>query len=193
MSPIQLNDQSLISLYFSGNNKALETLISRHHSRVFGYILQLTRQQALSEDLYQDTVLKVITHIQTKQYQEEGKFLPWMLRIAHNLVIDYFRRKKRFPIAPSYVNEAGEVQSPLDNLKSNSTEFESIGFKPLKKQVRKQILQLPKEQREVLLMRVQHDMSFKEIADRTQVSINTALGRMRYAVMNLKKQSELAA
>lgn len=193
MSPIQLNDQSLVSLYYSGNNKALEILITRHKHAVFSHILQLTRQHALSEDIYQDTVLKVIMHIKTRQYQDEGKFLPWMIRIAHNLVIDYFRRKKRLPIANTYCNEDGDTLSPLDQVQSHSSEFNSVEYTPFKKHVRKQIHSLPPEQREVLIMRVQHDMSFKEIADRTQVSINTALGRMRYALLNLKKQSEVFA
>jgi RNA polymerase sigma factor (sigma-70 family) len=193
MSPIQLNDQSLVSLYYSGNNQALEILITRHKAAVFGHIIQLTRQHALSEDIYQDTVLKVITHIKTRQYQEEGKFLPWMIRIAHNLVIDYFRRKKRLPIATSYYNAEGDEQSPLDQLKSDSTEFSTVEYAPFKKYIRQRIHKLPPEQREVVIMRVQHDMSFKEIAERTQVSINTALGRMRYAILNLKKQSEVFA
>ena len=147
----------------------------------------VVKNKALAEDIFQDTFFKVIQTLKRGQYNEEGKFLPWVIRIARNLIIDHFRRIKKMPPVPVYVNEEGEEISVFNTLPSedeNKNIDETIKFK---KSIRAIINELPADQREVVIMRTYYDMSFKEIADFTNVSINTALGRMRYGLLNLKK------
>lgn len=186
MSMQSLNDQELVSLYIGGNHQALETLIRRHQSRIFSAILMVMRDRATAEDVFQDTFIRVIQTLKKGEYNEEGKFLPWVLRISRNLVIDHYRRVKKMPPAPVYINEEGEEVSVFNTLPAENDEarIEQVG---IKKEMRHLINQLPDDQREVVLMRLYYDMSFKEIATFTNVSINTALGRMRYALFNLKK------
>lgn len=182
----QLNDQELVKQYLEGNEEALETLISRYRDKVYSYIYHLVKDNALTEDIFQDTFFKVISTLKKGSYNEEGKFLPWVVRISHNLVIDHFRRQKKFPTVTG-----GEDYDIFDilPLKQGSVEDDMLQ-KQTHRDVRALIKTLPMEQREVLVMRLYNDMSFKEIADMTNVSINTALGRMRYALINLRKKAE---
>lgn len=189
MSIQSLSDNELVQLYTSGNEKALEALLIRHKRKVFSSIFVVVRDKQLAEDIFQDTFFKVIQTLKRGMYNEEGKFLPWVIRIARNLIIDYFRKAKKMPPMPVYVNDEGEEVSVFNLLASDddAEPKENSGFK---KQIRNLINDLPEDQREVVLMRMYYDMSFKEISEFTHVSINTALGRMRYALMNLKKMIE---
>jgi RNA polymerase sigma factor (sigma-70 family) len=176
-------DQQLVHLYMKGKEVALTELINRHKSRIYTSIYLLVKDEYLAEDIFQDTFIKVIKTLKAGRYNEEGKFLPWVLRIGHNLVIDHFRKQKR---APVITNSDGfdifDVLGIFD---------ESIEDKMVKEQtyndLKALIHLLPSEQKEVLIMRHYGELSFKEIADLTGVSINTALGRMRYALNNLRK------
>lgn len=190
MSIQLLNDNELVQLYIGGNEESLSVLLNRHKRKIFSSIMMVVKDQALAEDVFQDTFFKVIQTLKRGQYAEEGKFLPWVIRIARNLIIDHFRRVKKMPPVPVYVNEEGEEISVFSTLKSEDTEGQFEDYSKFKKSIRNLISELPDDQREVVLMRMYYDMSFKEIADFTNVSINTALGRMRYALFNLKKMIE---
>ncbi len=178
-----ISDQELISKYLAGNESALETIIRRHKNRVFAYILMVVKDKELAEDLFQDTFIKVINTFRSGQYKEEGKFIQWVMRIAHNLIIDYFRKSKRIPIVENNddYDIFDKVRIPVESVE------EQMITEQIHQDVKKLIDYLPKEQKEVLVMRHYGDMSFKDIADVTNVSINTALGRMRYALINLRK------
>lgn len=191
MSIQSLTDNQLIDLYLQGNQKGLETLLLRHKSKLFASILNIVKDKALAEDIFQDTFFKAIQTLKKGQYNEEGKFLPWIYRISRNLIIDHFRRLKKMPAAPVFVNEEGEELHPLNNISDNKDSFElNDDNSKFKNNIRNLIHKLPIDQREVVIMRIYYDMSFKEIADITNVSINTSLGRMRYALINLKKMIE---
>ncbi len=184
MNPSLLNDSVLVNLYKNGNEKAFELLVKRYKSKVYTAIYLIVKDSYTAEDLLQDTFIKAVNTIKTGRYNEEGKFLPWLLRIGHNLAIDYFRRDKRYP---TIIMEDGN--SVFDTLEFSEDSAESIHIKQeTYTRLRSMIDNLPPVQREVLLMRHYGDMSFQEIADATGVSINTALGRMRYALINLRKQ-----
>jgi RNA polymerase sigma factor (sigma-70 family) len=186
-----IDDHELVINYINGDEAALATLIQRHKRRIFSYIMLTVKDRALAEDIFQDTFFKIIITLKKGNYNEEGKFLPWVLRITHNLIIDTFRRNKRMPTISGGFNDDGEefdIFSVL-NLKDKNVE-EDIIQGQVRKDVRKLIDQLPIEQKEVLMMRHYYDMSFKEISEQTNVSINTALGRMRYALINLRKMIE---
>jgi len=181
---LQLNsDQELVKLYLNGEESVLEELLRRHKSKIYTSIYLLVKDQYLAEDIFQEAFIKVINTLRSGRYNEEGKFLPWVMRIAHNLVIDYFRREKRGPIITS--------ADGTDILNMLQIHEESAEDKLLKAQTHADLRQLihllPDEQKEVLIMRHYADLSFKEIADLTDVSINTALGRMRYALSNLRR------
>ncbi|PRY54632.1 RNA polymerase sigma-70 factor (ECF subfamily) [Arcticibacter pallidicorallinus] len=177
------SDQELIHIYIAGQETGLEELVSRHKSKIYTSIYMLVKDQYLAEDIFQDTFIKVINTLKTGKYNEEGKFLPWVLRIAHNLVIDYFRKEKRTPVITS-----GDGFDIFDVLGFCDESIEEQMVRNQTHQdLRKMIQLLPDEQKEVLIMRHYGEMSFKEIADITNVSINTALGRMRYALNNLRK------
>jgi RNA polymerase sigma-70 factor (ECF subfamily) len=190
MSSPVLNDNELIQLYIDGNEESLVTLLNRHKQKIFSSIITIVRDRQLAEDIFQDTFFKVIVTLKKKQYNEEGKFLPWVIRIARNLIIDHFRRIKKMPPMPVFVNEEGEEISVFNSLAADDTIASNKETNLFKKNVRNLISELPTDQREVVLMRIYYDMSFKEIADFTNVSINTSLGRMRYAMINLKKLIE---
>jgi RNA polymerase sigma-70 factor, ECF subfamily len=178
-----LEDNTLVSKYIKGNGAALETLILRHKSKVFTSILILVKDKELAEDVFQETFIKVIKTLQKGNYQEEGKFLPWVVRIAHNLVIDHFRKSKRMPM----VRDTDEF-CITSTLRLNEDNIEDQLVKDrIKEQVQQLVDLLPLEQREVVVMRHFAGMSFKDIASCTGVSINTSLGRMRYALINLRK------
>ncbi|MFL5752420.1 MAG: RNA polymerase sigma factor [Bacteroidia bacterium] len=182
-----IDDNQLVFLYIRGDEQALATLVKRHKRKVYSYIYLIVRNKELTEDIFQDTFFKVINSLKSGQYYEDGKFLPWVLRISRNLVIDHFRRVKKMPTIPNVVNEDGEETDIFSILPVKQTDNYGIEKKEFRKMIRSLIETLPAEQKEVLIMRMYYDMSFKEIADFTEVSINTALGRMRYALINLKK------
>lgn len=180
------NDQELVHLYITGQETGLEELVRRHKSKIYTSIYMLVKDQYLAEDIFQDTFIKVVNTLKAGKYNEEGKFLPWVLRIAHNLVIDHFRKEKRTPVITS--SDGFDIFDVLGFYD------ESIEDKMIREQTHKDLKSfiqlLPEEQKEVLIMRHYGDMSFKEIADITEVSINTALGRMRYALNNLRKMMQ---
>jgi len=179
-----LNDQELVRQYLEGNEKAFELLLTRHKRKVWSHIYLLVRDRELTEDLFQDTFIKVVHTLKsTNKYNEEGKFLPWVMRIAHNLVIDHFRRVKKMPMSRS--KDDHDVFATLCQTDKN-VEQRLVNVQ-IDADVRKLIDKLPPEQRDVVKMRTYLSMSFKEIADHTDVSINTALGRMRYALINMRR------
>lgn len=182
-----VSDQELINRYLSGDESCLEQLIHRHKSKVFSYILMVVKDKQTADDIFQDTFIKVIFTLRSGTYKEEGKFIQWVMRIAHNLVIDYFRKVKRLPI----VESQNDDYNLLDNIRIYDDSVEDkIITEQIHQDLRTMIDFLPPEQREVLIMRHYADMSFKDIAEQTDVSINTALGRMRYALINLRKMIE---
>ncbi len=179
----QCEDSALVQMYQGGNEQALEELVVRHRQRIYAYILTRVHDQDLAEDLFQDAFIKVIKTLKKGKYNEEGKFLPWVLRISHNLIIDHFRRNKRMPMM-----ETTEDFDIFDVIADSGLSAENQIIKDqIIQDVRKLIQKLPPEQKEVLIMRHYAEMSFKDIAAQTDVSINTALGRMRYALINLRK------
>lgn len=191
MSMQLLNDNELVKLYMSGNEESLSVLAQRHKRRIFSYIYMITRSKVLTEDIFQETFFKVIQTLKKEQYNEEGKFLPWILRIAKNLIIDHFRKVKKMPSISSVINDEGEETSIFDIIPDNTeSPKETVESRVLKKQIRSIVNDLPKDQKEVVILRTYYDMSFKDIAEITNVSINTSLGRMRYALINLKKLLE---
>ena len=184
----QFSDQDLVKLYIDGQESVLEELLRRHKSKIYTSIYLLVKDQYLAEDIFQDAFIKVINTLRSGRYNEEGKFLPWVMRIAHNLVIDYFRKEKRNPTITSADGET-------DILNLIQVYEESAEERMLREQsytdLRTTIQLLPDEQKEVLIMRHYAGLSFKDIADLTDVSINTALGRMRYALSNLRKMMNI--
>ncbi|MFN6038393.1 MAG: sigma-70 family RNA polymerase sigma factor [Bacteroidota bacterium] len=185
-----IDDNQLVAEYIQGNEEALAKLVHRHKRRVFSYIYLIVRKKELAEDIFQDTFVKVIHTLKRGQYYEEGKFLPWVLRISRNLMIDHFRRVKKMPLVQTVINEDGEATDIFSILPLVQPEKETMDSEASRKAMRNMVSILPSEQKEVLMMRMYYDMSFKEIAESTNVSINTALGRMRYALINLRKMME---
>ncbi len=184
MKAQKVSDRELIRKYLDGNETCLERLINRHNNRVFAYILMVVKDKQLADDLFQDTFIKVINTLKSGTYKEEGKFLQWVMRIAHNLIIDHFRKSKRIPV----IENKNDNFDIFDTIRLTDDSVEERMVKDqIYSDVRNLIEFLPEEQKEVLMMRHYSDMSFKDIADQTNVSINTALGRMRYALINLRK------
>lgn len=184
MKTVKLTDNELIASYQSGNEQALKSLIARYEKRLFSYIMLSVKNKELAEDIFQDTFIKVINTIRSGNYHEEGKFFQWVMRIANNLKIDYYRKVQRMPMFDNGDNE-------FDIFDIISTHEDSVEQKIIREQIyndlHRIIEYLPQEQREVLVMRIYQDYSFKEISEIIGVSINTALGRMRYALINLRK------
>lgn len=178
------SDAVLVKSYIDGNERALEVLVLRHKSRVYNFIYSKVLDSDLSEDIFQDTFIKVIRTLRKGTYNEEGKFLPWLMRIAHNLVIDHFRKSNRMPKFESKDKEF-DIFSMLKDSGRNAEK--QLIVDQISADVRKLVDELPVDQKEVVYMRLFKDMSFKEIAENTNVSINTALGRMRYAIINLRR------
>jgi len=180
------HDAVLIRNYIEGDENALAVLIHRHKQRVYSFIFSKVFDRDLAEDIFQDTFIKVIKNLKLGKYNEEGKFLPWVMRIAHNLVIDHFRKHNRMP----KFDNAGDfnIFSVISDSSLNAEK--SLIKNQVESDVRRLIEELPEDQKMVLKMRMYKDMSFKEISERTGVSINTALGRMRYALINLRKVIE---
>lgn len=183
MANIQPPDALLVQNYVSGNEKALETLIKRHESRIYGFIYSKISDRDISNDIFQDTFIKVIKTLKSNSYNEEGKFLPWVMRISHNLIIDHYRKTKKMPMFRE--TEEFSIFSVMSD-DSPTIENQLISTQ-VEQDIKKLIEELPLDQKEVLVMRMYQDMSFKEISEITGVSINTSLGRMRYALMNLRK------
>lgn len=178
-----LSDGSLVQLFIKGEDKAFDLLIKRYKSKLFTYIVCLVNNQELAEDLYQETLIKVITKIKADKYVDSGKFGNWLLRISHNVVIDYFRQKNNYECSPltdeliySYAKERSD-----DSIEDKIIEIQTV------KQIKQIVHYLPETQKEVVILRFYQNLSFKEIAEKTGVSINTSLGRMRYALMNIRK------
>jgi len=181
-----LSDRELVKKYIDGDNLSFETLLNRHKNRVFAFIMSKIKNKDISEDIFQDTYVKVVNSLQKGKYNEEGKFLPWVMRIAHNLVIDHFRKQKKMHMIRS--NNDFDI---FDVIKDNSI---NVDDKLIRDQIftdlRSLIDLLPIDQKEVLRMRYFEELSFKKIAEYFDISINTALGRMRYALINLRALSQ---
>jgi RNA polymerase sigma-70 factor (ECF subfamily) len=183
MATIQIPDALLVKNYLAGDENALSILINKHQSKIYGFIYSKMPDRDVADDIFQDTFIKVIKTLKSNSYNEEGKFLPWVMRISHNLIVDHFRKNKKMPM----LRETEEF-SIFSILTDSSPNAEGrIITDVIEKDLQKIIQELPDDQKEVLLMRIYQDLSFNEIADLTGVSINTALGRMRYALMNLRK------
>ena len=187
MSELLKSDRELVENYRNGDLASFELLVSRYQAQVYSYIMTLVKDRQLADDIFQDTFVKIIRTIKAGVYKDEGKFVQFAMRISHNLVIDHFRKENRIPT----VESSSEDYNYIDNapISDPSVEQNMIN-EQIHSDLRKMIDYLPVEQREVLRMRIYDDMSFKEIADVTNVSINTALGRMRYALINLRKMME---
>lgn len=182
-----LTDEKLVSLYARGKNEAFDVLLNRHKSRIFSYIYHTVKDNDLANDIFQDTFVKAISTIKQGRYTENGKFPAWITRIAHNLIIDFYRQEKSENLQ-SCDNEELNILNRKDL--SEATIEDSIITSQIHGDVKRLVMALPESQREVLIMRYYQDMSFKEIADTTNVSINTALGRMRYAILNMRRIAE---
>lgn len=183
MANLVLPDAVLVKNFIGGDESALASLIERHQSKIYGFIYSKINDRDLSDDIFQDTFIKVIKTLKSQSYNEEGKFLPWVMRIAHNLVVDHFRKAKKMPF-----QRETEEYSIFNYMADNSLNVEGqIISQQVESDLIKLLDELPEDQKEVIMMRLYQDLSFKEIADLTGVSINTALGRMRYALLNLRK------
>lgn len=182
-----ISDYELIQRFIKGEQSCFDQLIKRHKNKVFAYISLYIRDQALAEDLFQDTFMKVIHSVRAGKYQDNGKFISWVMRIAHNLIIDHFRRIKQMNTISN-----DDYESDLFNSKkfAEANVEDDMIRRQIQKDVRKMITMLPDDQREVVVLRHYAGLSFKEIAEITDVSINTALGRMRYALINMRKLME---
>jgi RNA polymerase sigma-70 factor (ECF subfamily) len=182
-----MTDDALVALYADGNNSAFDVLLNRYKKSIHSYIFYIVRNHDLTEDIFQDTFLKVIMTIKQGRYTDNGKFKAWITRIAHNLIIDNFRQERN---ENTISNDEVEIDLLNDMKLCDSNIEDEMVQEQVFKDVRKLVKHLPENQREVLEMRFYQDMSFKEIADITGVSINTALGRMRYAILNMRRMAE---
>lgn len=186
MDMLWVSDQELVRQYLQGKESAFEVLLERHKDKVFTHIQMMVKNEKLAEDIFQDTFIKAVDTLKSGKYAEEGKFLPWLMKIAHNLVIDHYRKNKKMQMVHST-----EDQDIFEFIKGDQKSAEdAMNDRYVQQHLRAYIDELPYEQREVVIMRMKLKMSFKEIAERTNVSINTSLGRMRYAQLNLKKMIE---
>jgi RNA polymerase sigma-70 factor (ECF subfamily) len=181
------SDHELVKQFIRGKQSSIETLIKRHKDKVYTYIFLMVKNEHLANDIFQDTFIKVIKSLESGKYQENGKFISWVIRIAHNLIIDYFRKEKQMK---TYSNDEYETDLFNSNKFSEKTIEDNIIHDQVCNDVRKLVDFLPEEQKEVVLLRHYVGLSFKDIAEQTNVSINTALGRMRYALINLRKLIE---
>lgn len=187
MSSNTLSDYELIQKFIDGDQSCFEQLIYRHKNKVFAYISMYVRDTTLVEDIFQDTFLKVLQSLRKGKYQDDGKFLSWVMRIAHNLIIDHFRKEKQMNVVS---NDDCDVDLFNSKQLADTNAEDWMVNRQIKKNLRAIIDQLPPDQKEVVIMRSFAELSFKEIADITGVSINTALGRMRYALINMRKIME---
>lgn len=185
-----MDDRELITAYLDGNDKAFEVLLMRHKDKMFRFIYLKLRDKMLAEDVFQETFVKIINTLKLGTYNEEGKFLPWAMRIAHNLVIDHFRKSSKVRM----ISESSSMKDDFNIFSTLSQEDKNIqevmSYEELEKQMVGLVDHLPATQRDILKMRIYNDMSFKDIAEAEDISINTALGRMRYALINMRKLIE---
>ena len=182
----QLADNELIERYRKGDSACFEVLLDRYQAKVYGYIFSVVKDKETADDIFQDTFYKVIVTINSDQYKDENKFVHWVMRIAHNLIVDHFRRNNKMPFVPNRPDS-----DVLDNLKLPDENAEHVMMrKQTSQNIRKLVRMLPPEQRRVVILRHYGKCDFKDIAARTGVSINTALGRMRYAIINLRKLAQ---
>ncbi len=185
-----MDDRELITAYLDGNDKAFEVLLMRHKDKMFRFIYLKLRDKMLAEDVFQETFVKIINTLKLGTYNEEGKFLPWAMRIAHNLVIDHFRKNSKVRL----ISESSSMKDDFNIFSTLSQEDKNIqevmSYEELEKQMVGLVDHLPTTQRDILKMRIYNDMSFKDIAEAEDISINTALGRMRYALINMRKLIE---
>lgn len=185
-----MDDRELITAYLDGNDKAFEVLLMRHKDKMFRFIYLKLRDKMLAEDVFQETFVKIINTLKIGTYNEEGKFLPWAMRIAHNLVIDHFRKSSKVRL----ISESSSMKDDYNIFSTLSQEDKNIqevmSYEELEKQMVGLVDHLPATQRDILKMRIYNDMSFKDIAEAEDISINTALGRMRYALINMRKLIE---
>lgn len=182
-----LTDEQLVRMYIDGNNAAFDTLLQRHQAKLYSYILKIVKNEEIANDIFQETFIKIITTLKQGKYTENGKFGAWLTRIAHNLIIDFYRQEK----SENNVSTDDETTNLLNRRDLCEENVEDLMINDqIRADVRKILDALPEPQREVVMMRYYSDMSFKEIADTTGVSINTALGRMRYAIMNMRRIAE---
>ena len=183
---LDLTDNELIQSFQEGNTRAFDALLDRHQERIYNTILFMVKDSYLAEDLIQEIFIKIIDNLKQRKYNEEGKFSAWIMRIAHNLCIDYFRGKKKMPMT-----RGNDDWDPFDFISSGEKNSEEATVnKQVLSDAKKLLSHLPDEQKEIVMMRLYYDMSFKEISDTLNISINTALGRMRYALINLRKLIE---
>lgn len=187
MKMVQLDDRELISLYLQGNETAFKTLLMRHKSKIYRFIMMKINDTDLANDIFQETFIKVVNTLKLGQYNEEGKFLPWVMRIAHNLIIDHFRKINKVTM----ISESSSLKSDYTIFNTLQVQDDNIEESILKSELESQMLELveflPEMQKDILKMRLFQDLSFKDIAENEGISINTALGRMRYALINLRK------
>ncbi len=181
---INLNDFELVQNFLKGQNQSLEVLINRHRKKVYTYIFLVVKDQHLAEDIFQDTFIKVIKSLKEGRYKDNGRFLSWVIRIAHNLMIDHFRKEKQLN---TISNDSYETDIFNSRKFADRTIEDHLVHDQITKDIRRLVQELPEDQREVVILRHYCGLSFKEIADHTNVSINTALGRMRYALINLRR------
>ena len=190
MAMNKIDDRELVSLYINGSEKAFETLLVRHKDKIFRFIYMKVRDKALTQDIFQDTFIKVVNTLKAGAYNEEGKFLPWVMRIAHNLIIDYFRKHNKVRL----VSESSSQRDDFNIFHTLKLDDENVEDEITRVELEEQMVELieylPDTQREILKMRIFKEMSFKDIAYQEEISINTALGRMRYALINLRKLIE---
>lgn len=186
MDKLKVLDSTLVTNYINGNENSFEILVKRHQQRVYNFIFSKVLDRDITEDIFQDTFIKVIKTLKKGKYNEEGKFLPWVMRISHNLIIDHFRKSNRMPIFKN--TDEFDIFSVLGDSELNAEK--QLIKEQILSDVRRLVYELPDDQREVLVMRMYKDMSFKEISESTGVSINTALGRMRYSLINMRKLIE---
>lgn len=186
----RMEDRDLITSYINGNEKAFEVLLMRHKDKLYRFIFMKVRNQALAEDLFQEVFVKIINTLKAGSYNEEGKFLPWSMRIAHNLVIDHFRKANKFRT----ISESTSLKEDFNIFHLLASDEINVQEKICKNELEYQMIQLieylPESQKDILKMRIFNEMSFKDIAELEDISINTALGRMRYALINLRKLIE---
>lgn len=187
MSKINLSDFELIEQFVNGDQSSIEALIKKHKNRIYTYIFLIVKNEQLAEDIFQDTFIKVINSLRKGKYQDKGRFVSWVIRIAHNIVIDHFRKEKNLR---TISNDNVEYDLFNSSKYSDKTIEQNIIHDQITNDVRKLIEKLPNDQKEVIILRHYVGLSFKEIAENTDVSINTALGRMRYALINMRKLIE---
>lgn len=190
MAMCNIDDRDLVTAYINGDERAFEALLMRHKDKIYRFIFMKVRDSALSQDIFQDTFIKIVNTLKAGAYNEEGKFLPWAMRIAHNLVIDYFRKNNKVRM----VSESSSAREDFTIFHTLKLEDENVQDEITRQELEKQLVELieflPETQRDILKMRIFREMSFKDIADLEDISINTALGRMRYALINLRKLIE---